>query len=91
MTQIAKVVGMAKIGDLLLVQAMAPKDEFKAGGTMYGFRYEWGVNHYAFTECKEATMEAYGLTEDEWEHWDALYVSRFDWGKDDWYTVEAEK
>ena len=89
MTQIAKVLRMDGDGDLLKVQGIAPKVEYEPGGTEYGYRYEWGVNHYSFTENKEATMEAYGLTDIEWQYWNELYVRRYDWINNAWYTNET--
>ena len=91
MSQIATVVGMDHAGNLLQVRALGPLDEYQRGGRMYGYRYDWGVNHYAFTENKEATMEAYGLTTAEWDQWNQLFVMRFDWGKDAWYEDDAVK
>ena len=70
---------------------MESKDQFQRGGSMHGYRYEWGVNHYAFTENKEHTMEVFGLTEAEWDYWDSLFVSRFNWDTDEWYTDNSIK
>jgi len=89
--QIAKVLGMNAGGDLLQVQALEDKSQFRQGGTMHGYRYDWGVNHYSFTENKESTMEAYGLTEAEWDHWNQLYIKKFSFERDEWYDDEAVK
>ena len=86
---IAKVLGMDCEGDLLRVQGLEDKSAYERGGAKHGYRYEWGVNHYSYTENKENTMAAYGLTEAEYNHWDNLFVKRFDWDKDEWYEDEA--
>jgi len=89
--QIAKILGMSADGELLNVQSVKPKDQFQRGGSMHGYRYEWGVNHYSWTENKEGSMEAFGLTEAEWDKWNQLFIMRFDWDKDAWYEDEAVK
>jgi len=91
MNQIAKVIGMNADGDLLQVQALEDQSQFRAGGTMHGYRYDWGVNHYSFIESKENTMEAYGLTEAEYDHWNQLYIKKFSFEKDEWYIDETVK
>jgi hypothetical protein len=90
MNQIAKVLRMDSDGELLKVQALEDKAEFRVGGSMHGYRYEWGINHYSFLE-KESCKAAFGLTDADWDHWNALYVERFDPVKDEWYTDEAIK
>lgn len=90
--QIAKVIiGMDRSGKLLQVQAIEDKAEFRPGGKCHGYRYEWGVNHYSYTENKETVMAAYGLTEAEYNYWDQRFIMRFDWDKEVWYEDEAVK
>lgn len=89
--QIAKVIGMNQEGDLLLVQGLGGKSDYQRGGKYHGYRREWGVNHYSYTDGKECVMAAYGLTEAEYDHWNQLFVNRFDRDKDEWYVDEAVK
>lgn len=89
--QIAKVIGMDRDGDLLLVRGMGKAEDYKRGGYKHGYRYEWGVNHYSFTENKENSMEAYGLSEAEYEHWNQLYIKKFSFERDEWYVDETVK
>lgn len=91
MSQIAKIIRMDNEGECVLVQSVEPKDQFQRGGSMHGYRYEWGVNHYSFTEHKENVMERLGLTEAEWDYWDAQFVARFSWEKDEWYFDNSIK
>ncbi len=90
MKQIAKILGMDASGDLLQVQSVESKDEFQHGGGLYGYCYEWEVNHYSFRN-KEATKDAFGLTDTEYDKWDAQFIHRFDVESSEWYRKESIK
>jgi len=89
MVQEAYIVGMIKDGKYLQVRSVLPKEEFKQGGSKHGYRYEWPINHYVFSNRKEQHMEFLGIDSDEFDKWDFQFTERYDHTKEEWYTSKA--
>jgi hypothetical protein len=81
----AKPVGMTEDGEYLLVRSSLSPERFKPNGSHHGYRYEWNVNHFTFSKDKEETMSGFGLTEDQYEYWDGLFLNRYDKETEEWY------
>ena len=87
MSHEARVLGMNPEGSWLQIQSTFDKSEYKVGGSKYGSRYEWSLNHYSFVTNKEHVKDFLGLTEEKWQEYDDLFLERFDINIDKWVKL----
>ena len=62
------------------------KELFERGGSMYGRRREWGINHYSFTKEPHITMKALNLTLEEYNEVEQKFTDVYDHEKKDWFN-----
>ena len=68
-----KVIGMDRAQKLLMVRSVLPKEEFRRGGSMYGYQYEFGLNYRTFIFSKHSLKNMTGMTDDEYDSGDAKF------------------
>ena len=65
-------------GDYIHAKTIYHDSHFENGGKKHGYRKEWNISHYSFTQCPRSTMLAYNITKDEYHNWEKQYNHVYD-------------
>ena len=68
-----KIIGMDRAQKLLMVRSVLPKEEFRHGGSMHGYQYEFGINYHTFKYSKHSLKNMTDMTDDEYDNWDTKF------------------
>ncbi len=82
-----RIIGMSNDRRSLILESTLPKEEFNKGGVHWGHQYRFNMNHFSLLIGKQSFIAQTGITEQEFNEWESMFVHRYDPLKSKWYNA----